>query len=551
MIAVSVQGDEREAAREFFELCKVPWTFYQPGDSAEVIVATSDLPASATAKLLIRYRPAADAGKPAVDGAAPAATWAAFAGERLPLYSGAQTFPASPSGSLLVEDPSGQSLVEARRQDGTTVVQLGYALFAEVSRLLTAGQPAANAGIPALDLHISLLREVITRAGHPLVEIPPVPAGSAFLACLTHDIDHPLFRNHVADHTAAGFLARATLGSALDLARGRLPPRRFAENWWAALRSPFVHAGLARDYWRNFDRYLELEGGRPSTVYVIPERGRPGRRADGAAPAKRACRYDLAEIAPDLQRVAAAGGEIGVHGIDAWIDAQSGRAERAAVCQVMGEREMGIRMHWLYFSPEAPALLEQAGYAYDSTVGYNETIGFRAGTTQAFRPLTTSRLLELPLHIMDTSLFYPDHLHLTEPAAAALVANVLDHFGRHGGVVTVNWHDRSIAPERLWGEFYQHLIAELQRRGAWFGTAGQAAAWFRQRRQATFHSVRRDGDHLAVRADVPALDSRLPALRIRVHKPHASVPPGSLATGPAVGFVDAQLIPFTETNLKL
>ena len=44
---------------------------------------------------------------------------------------------------------------------------------------------------------------------------------------------------------------------------------------------------------------------------------------------------------------------------------------------------------------------------YDSTIGYNETVGYRAGTTQPYRPLAASRLLELPLHVMDTALFYP------------------------------------------------------------------------------------------------------------------------------------------------
>ena len=40
-------------------------------------------------------------------------------------------------------------------------------------------------------------------------------------------------------------------------------------------------------------------------------------------------------------------------------------------------------------------------------VGYNETVGFRAGTSQVFAPIGTKHLLELPLHIQDTSLLYP------------------------------------------------------------------------------------------------------------------------------------------------
>jgi hypothetical protein len=73
-----------------------------------------------------------------------------------------------------------------------------------------------------------------------------------------------------------------------------------------------------------------------------------------------------------------------------------------------------VRIHWLYFNPRAPSTIEKAGFLYDSTVGYNETIGYRAGTTQIFKHPTVSHLLELPLHIMDTALFYPSYLNLSK-----------------------------------------------------------------------------------------------------------------------------------------
>ena len=41
-------------------------------------------------------------------------------------------------------------------------------------------------------------------------------------------------------------------------------------------------------------------------------------------------------------------------------------------------------MHWLYFDQNSPKTLENAGANYDSTVGYNETVGYRAGTAQGY-----------------------------------------------------------------------------------------------------------------------------------------------------------------------
>ena len=40
-----------------------------------------------------------------------------------------------------------------------------------------------------------------------------------------------------------------------------------------------------------------------------------------------------------------------------------------------------------------------------------------------------------------------------------------------GGALTVNWHTRSLSPERLWGDFYKELLAEIQTHRVWFGTA--------------------------------------------------------------------------------
>jgi hypothetical protein len=199
------------------------------------------------------------------------------------------------------------------------------------------------------------------------------------------------------------------------------------------------------------------------------------------------------------------------------MDSTKGRQELDEIRRVTGMSEVGVRMHWLYYDEQSPGTLEAAGAAYDSTVGYNETVGYRAGTTQVYKPLDANQLLELPLHIMDTALFYPSHLALSESQAKKLLAPMLDNAVRLGGTLTINWHDRSLAPERLWGAFYSDLIQDLKHRNAWFATAGQATAWFRKRRSAQFESEGIEPD--AVRAKI-GIDERdnLPGLRLRIYK---------------------------------
>lgn len=143
-------------------------------------------------------------------------------------------------------------------------------------------------------------------------------------------------------------------------------------------------------------------------------------------------------------------------------------------------------MHWLLQDASTPASLESAGYEYDSTSGYNETVGFRNGTGQVFRPLSATSLLELPMHIQDGALFYGTRLDLSEEEAHTRCLNIIRHAENAGGVVTVLWHDRSHGPERFWGGFYLRLIASLKERQTWFDTASAIVSWFRARRDVRF-----------------------------------------------------------------
>jgi hypothetical protein len=552
MIGVAVPPAERDAAREFFELCKTPWEFFQDSGDYEVVICTAEPVRSAGTRLVLIFNGANTRFYSDRGFAVSSRRGGGFllhAGRPIPVYREVATFPASPT-TLVQEEATREPVIHARRAGGVTEVRIGYNLFEETRFLLTTGQPAVNASTPTLDLHIALLRDLITRAGLPVAEIPPVPAGSAFIACLTHDIDHPILRNHFFDRTMFGFLYRATIGSLVDAGRGRKSLRNLGRNWAAVGRLPLVHLGLARDFWRGFDRYLEIEAGRRATYFVIPRRDDPGRTAAGRGLTQRACRYDLDELRPQLTRIIAAGSEVGLHGIDAWRDASAGRQERLRVAQATSASDVGVRMHWLYFDRNSPAVLDAAGFSYDSTVGYNETVGFRAGTAQAYRPPGATNLLELPLHAMDTALFFPAYLNLAENQAGRLLGGMMDDVARVGGALTINWHDRSIAPERLWGDFYVNLLGQLRNRGAWSPTAAQAVAWFRKRRAAVVESGRAETGVLKIRGRVERPDT-LPGLRIRVHKPRPRTGDESLAGGAPAVFVDADLTDTTELSVSL
>lgn len=163
-------------------------------------------------------------------------------------------------------------------------------------------------------------------------------------------------------------------------------------------------------------------------------------------------------------------------------------------------------------------MLEEAGFDYDSTIGYNEANGFRSGTTQVFCLPGSSKLLELPLNVMDTALFYSGRMGLSEAEAMEQCKNLISTLRCYGGVFTINWHTRSLSPERNWDSFYVELLDLLKAERVWFATAKAAVEWFRRRRQIRFEDVEvtSRGVKVKLRA-TKAPDS--PGFTLRVHNP--------------------------------
>jgi hypothetical protein len=118
--------------------------------------------------------------------------------------------------------------------------------------------------------------------------------------------------------------------------------------------------------------------------------------------------------------------------------------------------------------------------------------------------------------IMDTALFYPSYMNLDARSAHNVVASIISSVNRFGGVLTINWHDRSLAPERLWDRFYDEVLDQLGFLKPWFATALQAVQWFDARRKIELTEVCDDGRTRKIRAAVKVHAPGLPGFRLRV-----------------------------------
>jgi hypothetical protein len=521
VIGVLSKDSEARAVQEFFQLFKTPWEFYVPQKSYDLVLTTrEEIPKDLSARVLVIYHSHPirfDDQIGVVTESRRRCDWVEWQGVEFPVY-----------GDLAVFQSVGRPLVRRRQTPemvGSVIVgperstvRIGFDLFDEVAFLLSQGQPAENARFPTLDTHISLLRAIMVSLGIPFVEVPPVPAGYDFMGCLTHDVDFVGIRDHKCDHTMWGFLYRCLVGSLLRALGGRLSWSKCLQNWTAALSLPLVYLGSRDDFWLEFERYMEIERGFGSTFFFIPFKNVAGTLGSTPAPKRRAAKYDVARIREQVVKLLENGCEVGLHGIDAWQNLQSAQSEQSRIREITGQLELGTRMHWLYWKESSPKTLEEAGFTYDSTFGYNDAVGFRAGTTQPFCPLGAECLLELPLNIQDSAMFYSDRMKLSETEALNACRELIHSMSLSGGALTVNWHTRSLSPERLWGDFYAKLLKEIQTYRVWFGTAREIVRWFRKRRALRFDSVNFEENGVRVALSSPAGRSE-PSFTVRFHHP--------------------------------
>ncbi len=519
MIGVIARKNEARIVEEFFQLFKTPWEYYLPEKPYDVVLATEDV-RQIEAKILVMYNSKNsqfDSMHGIITRSQDKKVPLKYKYFEYPIYGNLVTFISSHPPLIQAKNGSGVAGLKINVHE-QQIIRIGYNLFEEVAFLLSEGQPKENAIIPTLEFHIAMLLDWILQAGMPLVEIPPIPADQKFFVCLTHDIDFAGMRRHKFDHTMLGFLYRALVGSILTIGKRRLGWRRLLRNWWAVLSLSGVYLGLLKDFWVQFEKYFEIESSLGSTFFFIPFKNNPGKRHLITAPKRRAARYDVGDIPDLVKTVSNQGCEIGLHGIDAWHDSSKGREEMNRVREAAACSEIGVRMHWLYFDEHSPKVLEKTGFVYDSSFGYNDAVGHRAGTAQVFNPPGTQTLLELPLHIMDTALFFRKRMNLSDSRASALCDKLIQDALKFGGCLTINWHDRSLAPERLWGEFYTNLLNGLKACGPCFMTAMQIVKWFQKRREVRFEEIHFTKSGLRLKFKQMDFDSD-PRLTLRIYPP--------------------------------
>lgn len=141
----------------------------------------------------------------------------------------------------------------------------------------------------------------------------------------------------------------------------------------------------------------------------------------------------------------------------------------------LGMNPTGFRTHYLHFDYQLSfANLEAAGIKYDSTLGYWENVGFRAGISVPFYPFNIEenrpfRVLEIPLIVMDTTLYSHKAMNIKPHGGKLTLFRLIKVAAKYQCHLSLLWHNTSFDPVDYpgWGKLYYKTIRNALRNGGW------------------------------------------------------------------------------------
>lgn len=303
--------------------------------------------------------------------------------------------------------------------------------------------------VPVVNYYFDILKTAIEKhTGKPVSrrnnKIP-------FTAFLSHDIDHI----HSGWKKDSKFeLKKGNIREAFSIISRRL---------------------IRKDEWNNLDVIVELEKklGVSSTFFMLAKEG----EVDGDYPVKDVVKY--------FDMIEEAGSEIGVHGsLGSGFDGTLLKEEISAI-----DRNItGNRFHFLQNNVKiTPQILDDVGLDYDSSLYFDDQIGFRNGFCFPFHPFnfTTQRPynhLQIPLLVMDSTLKVEQYMgYLPYHEIKNQIDQIVDEVVKFGGVFCLLWHNTFFTDHMYagWGPRYVQIVQELKNKGAGFLTGAEIASRYK------------------------------------------------------------------------
>jgi len=310
------------------------------------------------------------------------------------------------------------------------------------------------------------------------------PGDKPFAVCLTHDVDsvsEQYFR-YLRKARGALFLRRQVMW------------KRFRWSAFHRMRYFTPRFYTRRDPLHLYEQWLEIEerNNARSTFFFWPGWSAVTKHHPSD------CTYDLQDpvvfdgqkcsVNEMIQEIDRRGWEIGLH--PSWYsfnDADEMKAQKETLEKAVGHEIVSVRQHFLHYDIRlTPGVQELAGFRYDSTLGFNDNVGFRFGTCHPWKVYDTEgqrtlSLVEIPLIVQDTAMLRQEKgLRLDADTALAYVLQLAGEVERVGGVMTLLWHPNAVSDPITWN-LYSTVLERLRERNPWFASVREIGeCWSRQ-----------------------------------------------------------------------
>ncbi len=267
---------------------------------------------------------------------------------------------------------------------------------------------------------------------------PGVPLkNNSFKVFPTHDVDWPF--------VSWGLPLKQVVRSALgDIAKRRDLSLSFFRLKSRLMNKPEDDPAYTYDFIMDISESLDLK----STFFFI---------AGGTNPSLEGVyRIDQPEVRAILQRILTRGHNVGIHGsyhsleTPGRLKEETDELRQAVSLLGYDPSRMGGRQHFLRgYIPVLWRESERAGLEFDSTLGFADMPGFRAGTCREYRAFDVFQRKELsltvkPLIVMDRTLRSADCLGLDENQARSIFLDLKRACARLNGEFVLLWHNTAL-----------------------------------------------------------------------------------------------------------
>lgn len=300
--------------------------------------------------------------------------------------------------------------------------------------------------IPVVNYYFEILKEAIE-----IVTAKKIKINRRFSATVTHDIDEVMSG---WKHRIRTELNNRNYFNAL--AHGLSQPLK-----------PFLP-------WKNLKELSDfnMKNSVPSTFFLLTRKNKIDtiKNAD----------YDLSNsyIQDSISHFIKNEQEIGIHGS---YKTHNSKQELQKDIQSLKEKVNGNRFHFLHYSiQESSEVIEANSLMFDSSLGFQEEIGFRNSICTPFKLYNFKKnrsfgFIEIPLNIMDCSLEFSHYMNLSTKESLATIKRLTQEIKRFNGNICINWHNTYFSDylKKDWKILYTKIIGYLKEEGCEFKTCSK------------------------------------------------------------------------------